>query len=59
MITDRRRVELAAIPLIFLECAGRILGHCLETGMYERGEDHPELWPACNLLGEAGAQVDR
>ena len=57
MISDRRRVELAAIPLIFLKCASRILGHCIETKLYEREQDHPELWPACNLLGEAAAEM--
>ncbi len=66
MISDRRRVELAVIPLVFVRIAGQILDHCVETGMYAKPDDHPDLWPAIHLLGKAaaeaildGGQIDR
>jgi hypothetical protein len=56
-ITDRRRVEIAAIPLLFLKVASRIAVHCVEIGECERAEDHTELGPAMHYLGLAAAEA--
>jgi hypothetical protein len=37
-LTDRRRVELAAIPMLFLQVAGRMLTQCVESGQYAKAE---------------------
>lgn len=57
MITDRRRVELAVIPMAFCRIAGMVLDDTVACGMYERPEDHPELWEAAHLLGRAAAMA--